>query len=339
VREFLSFMANPAYGSRPSKVGLPRMKEIRFFVSVNPVHDLEVGEVDLALDLTAEQAAELKNRRGFVVPLPGEGTNRRIYFLAVNNSKPALKEPDLRVALARAIDREGLLNRYFRTGLGQKVHKALGGPYPAGSWACNPDLKSRKNPNSFDPFDDDLARAKWKTVQGRIIAKEVRLSLKYPSGDKVLAEAIKALCAQVNGTLVGIQIQPEEVTPHQLRQDVEETLNYDLAYYHYDFPDETFWLMPLLGPGRGDKAARNCFDYRGELVGKIKLSTSLRNFTQVKEYAQAIHRDFLDREMPFIPLWQLDPLFAYRQDERKAVIMPPVDPQLMFTDVEWWQVK
>src|SRR5262249_41609376 len=107
---------------------------------------LKEGRLDLALDLTAEQAHELREAPGVAVPLPRPGgLNRRIYFLAVNHRHPLLKKKDLRLALAQAIDREALLDAHFRGPLGKRVHRALNGPYPAGGWACEPGLKGRRD--------------------------------------------------------------------------------------------------------------------------------------------------------------------------------------------------
>ena len=39
--------------------------------------------------------------------------------------------------------------------------------------------------------------------------------------------------------------------------------------------------------------------------------------------------------MPFIPLWQLDPLAAVSN----GVVAPPFDPLLVFTDAERWKLK
>ncbi len=52
-RQYAGFTANPNYGSRPSKLGLPRIQEVRFYRSTDPVKDLDGGRIDLALDLTA----------------------------------------------------------------------------------------------------------------------------------------------------------------------------------------------------------------------------------------------------------------------------------------------
>src|SRR5262249_55049130 len=120
------FEVNPHYGSRSERSGLPHFAEVRFWRCDDPAKDLEDGLSDLALDLTAKQAAALKKNPAYEVPLPDEKTvNRRIYFLAVNNGKSSLSDPDLRLALALAIDREGLLDKHYREGLGRDVHRAL----------------------------------------------------------------------------------------------------------------------------------------------------------------------------------------------------------------------
>ena len=80
----------------------------------------------------------------------------------------------------------------------------------------------------------------------------------------------------------------------------------------------------------------NYLGYTGPLLGKIESATTLRHFSQVKEYAHAIHQQLLESEMPLIPLWQLDPLIAVRKGR---VQMPTIDPQALFTRVEEWRVR
>ncbi|MFO0879151.1 MAG: ABC transporter substrate-binding protein [Gemmataceae bacterium] len=335
-RRFARFVANESYGVRGDRLGLPRIREVRFFISPDPAADLRDGKIDVALDLTAEQVLALQKENADL-PLPTAKTlNRRIYFLAVNNRHPALANPDLRLALARAIPRETLLDQHYRKGLGRTVHKAINGPYPAGSWACAPALVSRADKTSLDPFDPDLARTKLRQGLTKLNLPELKLSLKYPSGDKLLEAALVDLCEQVSKTLPNVKLTPEARTPYELRREVEETHNYDLAYYHHDFVDETLWLYPLLGPaGRG--GADNYLGYTGSLVSKVQAAMTLRTFSQVRDYAHAIHRQTLETDMPLIPLWQLDPLYALR---RGAVDLPgPLDPLALFTQIEEWRVK
>jgi ABC-type transport system substrate-binding protein len=330
-RKYIAFAENPQFGSRPGRTGLPRARELRLYVPPDPVKDLADGTLDLVFDLTAEQAGKLRGMPGVVVPLPSnEQVNRRVYFLAVNNRK--LIQADLRIALARAIDREALLDEHFRKGFPDKLHHAINGPFPVGSWAADPTLVSRRDPKSHDPFDLDLARAKFKAVLAKSGRAEIALTLKYPTGNKQVEEAMKDLCARVSRDVPGLRLTPEGVNPHTLREDVEERGAYDLAYYHYDFPEGAFWLWPLLG--QGERKGENFLAYTGPLLGQVQKASTLRYFPEVQAVARSIHSKMLESEMPFIPLWQLDPLFAYR---RGCIDMPPFDPREPFTRIAQWR--
>jgi ABC-type oligopeptide transport system substrate-binding subunit len=331
----VSFVSNPAYASRPGRGGRPHIREIRFYVSKDPVKDLKEGRLDLALDLTAAQATALARESKFLVPPPGP--NRRVWFLAVNHQPgSALANAAFRRGLALAIHREELLDQYFRPGLGKEVHKALNSPFPAGCWAS----KQAAADKSLDPFDPKLAEGLTAT------AGNVTLTLKYPTGDPRVADALKDLRKQVLAVTkerVTLELVPLE--PHELRKAVEDR-NYQLAYWHYDFPDETYWLAPLLGQD-GD----NLMQYHGSQLEKlIRDAAARREFDKVREQVREMNR-LLDGEMPLIPLWQLDPLSAYREDlkptsydrgamgPRKEVEKVPFDPLLVFTDVENWSLE
>ncbi|HEY7335269.1 MAG TPA: ABC transporter substrate-binding protein [Bryobacteraceae bacterium] len=326
-RECMFFLANPSYSSRRD---VPRIQEVRFYSYTNAVEELRSGKLDLVLDLTAEEAAQLREKPSeFHVEVPAPApTNRRIYFLAINQNK--LPDVNLRKALAYAINREEILDKHFRGRLGRKVHKALNGPFPAGSWACNPDLVNRRDRSSLDLHDEELARTRSKN------ATVGSLSLKYPKDDPTLDKAMKDLRDQVKNT-TGIVLELSPCEPDQLRQDVERTQSYDLAYYHYDFPDETYWLGPLLGP-RAAGGDSNIFNFT-DIPGKPILSTletvrRHRDFVEVKKCQWIVHQSLL-KQMPFIPLWQLDPLLAYNRAVKPAAL----DPALVFTNIEEWRLQ
>jgi peptide/nickel transport system substrate-binding protein len=325
-REFAAFVANPYYGTRAGKLGLPRIQEIRFYRSADPAKDFDQGKIDLALDLTAEQAAALKKRTDTTVPLRTGVPNRRVYFLALNLRRPALANADLRKALSLAIHREKLLDEHFRGALGKEVHKTLNGPYPAGSWACSPRVKGRGD--GADPYDPDLAKALLNNhPEARKGLGPVPLKLKYPEGDPALAKALGALRDQVR-THTGVEIQLEPRDPRELKADVELTQSFDLAYVHYDFPDETYSLAPLLGPG-------NVFDFKDPEVETILPEMKgHREFAKVQRGAQQLH-DVVAREVPLVPLWQLDPLLAWHKTVRPV----PLDPLLVFTDIDQWKLE
>jgi ABC-type transport system substrate-binding protein len=318
---------------------------VRFFTGPDPVADLKNQVVDMALDLTADQAATLRGMANIDVRLPkSHSVNRRIYFLAINNNrKPALSNSDFRIALAHAIHRDELLNKHFRGALGDQVHRALNGPYPAGTWACNPKLADEKK-KTVDPWDLDKARTHLRQAWPKLDLNAVRLTLKYPAGDKQLAEAMSELCDQVSkelskaelkGKQLKVTLEPQERTPEQMHDEVEVTQTYDLAYWWYDFPDETFWLMPLLGP-RGKTGGENFLGFHGPLVDKVQKVTNLRYFSEIQKETRSIHEQFLLFEMPFVPLWQLDPLHATRKGRVDPV---PFEPHRIFARSEYWRVQ
>jgi ABC-type transport system substrate-binding protein len=343
-RDCVAFTANPFYGARPGKTGLPRIEKILFIAyKGDPADELapKPGRLDLILDLTAKEAAALKPKAADLhFQLTGAASpNRRIWFLAVNHRKPVLAKAAFRLALACAIDRDKLLDDDFRASPDQNLHTALNGPYPVGSWAADPKWKQKRDgKTTLDPFDAVEAQRNKKDSG----VQDATLSLKYPSGDPAVEKAMRDLAEQVKGT-IGVTLTPEAVPADKLRHAVEDVYDYDLAYYHYDFPDDVFWLGPLLAP-RGGPAGENYLGYPapGEKDGLLTLMMDAcrrRDFPQVQGYTHALHGRFLKEDMPFIPLWQLDPLAAVSTQVGLPSYDPPFDPVLVFTDVELWKIK
>jgi ABC-type transport system substrate-binding protein len=339
-RDCKVFVANPYYGTRPGKTGLPRMQEVHFILYKDAVAEMNVkgsGRCDLMLDLTAKDAADLQAKAADMRQPPVASTNRRIYFLAVNHRNPVLANAAFRRALAYAINRDKLLNDDFRATPGQELHAPLNGPYPAKSWACNPNL-TPKNGNKpiLDPFNVPKAKADM-TQAGKEGVHDPSLTLKYPAGDLAVENAMNALCEQVRDA-IHVTLKPLAVPPAELRHDVETTYYYDLAYYHYDFPDDVYWLGPLLDPS-GGPGGQNYMGYSGELVQQMRIINLRREFSEVRQFTHILHDKFLNKEMPFIPLWQLDALSAVSKRVEIPKVDLPFDPVRVFTDVERWKLK
>lgn len=321
------FTANPKY-QRADKPGLPQIREIRFVHSTNPAHDFADGRLHLLLDLSTDKIAPLRSVKGVTVQtLP----NRRIYFLAVNHRSRALQNEDLRRAIAHAIDRTKILNEVFRADLkGDPMppHRPLNGPYPPNSWACKANLPA-------DPFDATLARVmagKAKTVSSR------RLTLKYPDDDPLVKRACEMIRDQVAALGTGLQLELEPKSPRQLHDEVEFGHDYELAYYHYDYPTDAYWLWPLFNtnPKALDRGGKNFLSYQNDsqLESLFIKSMGHRDFQEVQHLTQDIHAH-LFQKMPLIPLWQLDTHLAI-QDDLKPMHL---DPLLVFTDVEYWKLE
>ena len=337
-RPYARFLANPYYSGRPGHTGLPRIQEIQFFETQDPVKDFKEGKLDLVFNLPSSKVKEVAAVANVTVPAPLP--NRRIYFLAINQRHAALADAHLRRALAFAVNRQELLDKCFRAGLEAGVHRALNGPYPLGSWACNPIVEPK--------FLDDAGKAKAQLAQ--LKNKNVRLTLKYPSDDPQASAAMEYLVKQVKNTL-GIDITPRGLTSRKLHEDVEGDQDFELAYYWYDYPDQTYWLWPLLDPRSSRKGGRNYLGTRsGSTLEKLfREALGHRDFDRVRTVTQTIHRVFVLEEMPFIPLWQLDRFLAVHNDLRlhdgtrdvllEARTPAPLDPLRLFSTVEYWRVR
>lgn len=325
-----AFAANPYYASRAGKRGLPRIREIHFVQVFDPLRELQTAKLDLLLpdvvsDMTFADKGVLDKLRGSAgVKLEGPLPARRVWFLAVNHRKPILQVPELRKAIARAIPREKLLDDFFRPAQGDPSCKALRGPYPVDSWANDPNALPLDRPGqAVGKLPADLLQ--------RLRSMD-RLKLKYADDDPRIDAAMKYLCTQVQNA-IGVEIEPARVDPHQLRDQVEVTHNYDLAYYHYDYPSEAYWLWPLFHPDGVANGRGNYLGYTndGTLASLCRDVISHRDPAEVSKYAHLIH-GHLNRTMPLIPLWQLSAYVAMRND----VDTGPLDPLLVFADVEQW---
>jgi len=161
-----------------------------------------------------------------------------------------------------------------------------------------------------------------------------------PRGDPALAAAMTALAEQIQTNLSEVhpvKIDLKAVSADTLKNDLETT-NFDLAYWHYDFPDDTFWLGPLFAPKKPFNNAANAENIFGfddpVLLAELKKSIDYRDFGEMQKCTHRIHRILVD-QVPVIPLWQLDPLHALHQ----SVKATPFDPQRVFTDIEKWRLK
>jgi hypothetical protein len=111
-----------------------------------------------------------------------------------------------------------------------------------------------------------------------------------------------------------LELKLVELHPHELQNDVEVRHEYDLAYYRYDYPDPTFPLRPLLDRDSRGPRGTNFLGYSGvggRLDQLCREVYTHRDFQRVRTYAHTIHQAFVQQEMPFIPLWQLDRHIAF----------------------------
>jgi ABC-type oligopeptide transport system substrate-binding subunit len=289
----------------------------------DPVADFtrKSGPLHLLLDVPTPDLAKIKAAGAKDVRTLA---TRRVYFLAANHRDSVLADESLRRALAHAINRDQALTRCFGA-----PHHSLNGPYPAGSWACCPDGRVPK-----DLFDSARAETFLQKVKG----KRLELELKYPDDDprvKCVCEAIAeqwAELAERAGRPITVRLTPLPL--HQLQSDLLAR-RYQLAYWHYDFPDDSYPLWPLFDPR--DQAIATGSNYLGfkddgTLAELLQKANSYRDFNEVKRLTHDIHALLIER-MPLIPLWQLD----YHISVHPSLKLPAFDPLRVFANIEEWE--
>ena len=166
------------------------------------------------------------------------------------------------------------------------------------------------------------------------------LRKQFPAADWQLIDALYDLRNQVLKVAKDVSLEPEPLTPHELRKAVENRM-YELAYWHYDFPNDLFDLGGLIDPKASGHGSRNFMNLRrsGRADGLDNLLTQAqthRDFDTVRKALQNVHKAFRT-SMPFVPLWTLDAHIVL--DAKLTTVPAPslLDPLAVFTHADEWR--
>src|SRR5262249_39757905 len=154
-----------------------------------------------------------------------------------------------------------------------------------------------------------------------------KLSLKYPSEDT----AVKAACEKIReqvAAATGIELVLEPLSMNDLKHDVEDNYEYDLAYYSYDYPTPAYWLWPMFDPQTTNKG-RNFLGYQNaQLESYFRKMMAHRDFAVVRAETHRIHA-LMNDQMPLIPLWQLDTYIGIHDSVKCPELSSLADPLLI----------
>jgi ABC-type transport system substrate-binding protein len=321
--------ANPEFvRSGPRSVG--PLREIRFFAWKDGDAEPAGPSPHLVLDVLPGQVAALKKQSEMELrSLPIS----RVWYLGVNHRRASLTNPQVRLALAHAVDRKTLL-RHFRADVPGSEPATVNGPFPRGSWAM---ANSTRVPEEL--FSAEAARVKARAA-GKELAK-VEWTLKYPDGDPRLHAAFKELAEQVRQVLapagVEVVIRPSPLPPRLLQKAIRER-DFDLVYHHLDLAENAEVLATVfdahadaLGPG-----GSNFLGYAQDVRLQERLRTALhhRDFPPLRSSMHDVHARLFET-MPLIPLWQL----PYTVAVTSKLQTPTLDALAVFADVLEWKLR
>ena len=318
----LRFEANPYYRVE----GLPAIREIVFH-RMDPLDAKNLfmkDELHMIVGVQKEHVNQLGGKRVVRLKTP------TVTFLAPNYRRKELRNANLRLAIAHAIDRKEILKQYFRSG--GTDHAELNGPYPKDSWANDP---------SVSDFNSEAAKLYFQMAREELSSRiaAIELTLAYPLGNPDVESACKQIVTDVKKAIGDdLQLTLVPLESGQFYRLITENHNFDLAYWNHTYKDSTFWLEPLLD---GDDDARrpgglNFMGYvpdedLADLFHKIKRH---KQFREIQRMTHAIHQH-VARTALIIPLWQLD-LYVALSDRLDNVTL---DPYVLFGNVEQWTLR
>ncbi len=266
---------------------------------------LLTGECDVLAWPAASQLTSLRDDPRLRLTLrPG----MNIAYLAFNTDKPPLNNPQVRHALALAINNQRLMQSIYY-GTAETAASIL----PRASWAYDNEAK-------ITEYNPDEARARLKALG----LENMTLELWVPTSSQAwnpsplkTAELIQADMAQVGVT---VKIVPVEGRFQEARlMDMNHDLT--LSGWSTDSNDPDSFFRPLLSCAAIESQtnfAHWCHREFDNVLQKALRSQQLASRIEAYDEAQTI----LARELPVLPLASSLRLQAYRYDMKGLVLSP-----------------
>jgi peptide/nickel transport system substrate-binding protein len=163
---------------------------------------IEKGDVDIARDLTPDQAAGMAGNNDVRIQVDPKGL---LKYLQVNMKDPDLSKPKVREALRYLVDYDGMANSFLKGGY--IVHQAF---WPSGFFAALNDK----------PFSLNIAKAKKLLAEaGYPNGLDVELDVFNSSPHPEMAQSVQATMAKAGIRIKILQAEKKAVyTKHRARQ-------------------------------------------------------------------------------------------------------------------------
>jgi peptide/nickel transport system substrate-binding protein len=259
--------------------------------SSNQLTELQNGDADIALNLTAEQLATLG---GDAVSVTGE--DLRLFYLGMNVTVPPLDKVEVREALRMAIDYDGIVNDLL-SGNAQKVQTII--PSPMFGY------------NSDAPFQQDVEGAQALLEQAGV--SDVSLEMLIPDGAAPGGVQWSDLAAKLQSdwAQIGVNVEIRQVTFAELL-DVYRAQGAQLAllYWGPDFADPDTNVTPFTNYDAQSIAWRNSWN-DPEIAAKSKEAALMTDAAE-REAAYKEITDYVLHNGPYAVLYQPAALFGVR---------------------------
>src|SRR5688572_4798408 len=281
--------ANPNFnGDKPalSSVLISHVPE-----SANQLTQLQAGDADIALNLTAEQLATLSGDATSV-----QGQDLRLFYLGMNVAKPPLDKVEVREALRMAIDYDGIVNDLL-SGNAQKVQTII----PSAMFGYNSDT----------PFQQDVEGAQALLEQAGV--SDLNLEMLIPDGAAPCGVQWSDLAAKLQSDWdqAGVTVTIKQVSFAELL-DVYRAQGAELAllYWGPDFADPDTNVTPFTDYEANSIAWRNSWN-DPDIAAQSKAAAIMTDAAE-REAAYKEITEYVLHNGPYAVLYQPAALFGVR---------------------------
>jgi peptide/nickel transport system substrate-binding protein len=280
--------ANPNFGGPKPALGSILLSHVP--ESANQLTQLQQGDADIALNLTAEQLATLSGDATSVT-----GADLRLFYLGMNVAVSPLDKVDVREALRMAIDYDGIVNDLL-SGNAQKVQTII--PSPMFGY------------NSDAPFQQDIDGAKALLEKAGV--SDVSLEMLIPDGAAPggvqwsdLAAKLQSDWAQAGMTITIKQVSFAELLDAYRAQGAQLAL----LYWGPDFADPDTNVTPFTSFEAHSIAWRNSWD---DPIATKSHDAALMTDAAEREAAYKEITEYVLHNGPYAVLYQPAALFGVR---------------------------
>jgi peptide/nickel transport system substrate-binding protein len=258
------------------------------------------------------------------------------YGIAFNCEKPFLKNRNVRLALSHAVNIDKHINDYYTTvkiaSADEPIAHRISGPFNP-LWGTGD--------ASIKPLIYDVSKAKELLKSNNVDEKnnkryykdeEVQLKFIYNSGKVLIGSPeeliIKRLIENIKN--LGIKVKSVSLGAKAFSKKLNEG-DYDLAFQYYEIGyggniSQLFTEGDLLNISRfSDPSLTNFMNKFNRSRGKVK-----------REHGKRIHQ-IIHKEAPYIFLYRLDKIMAYRDEELET--NNQIVPKYFFTHIGEWYFK
>ena len=259
--------------------------------SANQLTELQQGDADIALNLTAEQLATLGADATSV-----KGQDLRLFYVGMNVTVQPLDKVEVREALRMAIDYDGIVNDLL-SGNAQKVQTII----PAPMFGFNSDA----------PFQQDVEGAKALLEQAGV--SDVSLEMLVPAGAAPGGVQWSDLAAKLQSDWdqIGVTVEIKQVEQAELLATYrEQSGQLVLILWGPDFADPDTNVTPFTNYDAKSISWRNSWN-DSEIASKAKEAALMTDAAE-REAAYKEITDYVLHNGPYAVLYQPAALFGVR---------------------------